>query len=76
MKIMHLLFSFTIGGTERLVSDICNEMVERQHDVHLYIVNDLLSEELIATLDERIHVYLQKRKPGGEKISAFWKIAQ
>ena len=26
MKIMYLLYSFTIGGTEKLVSDICNEI--------------------------------------------------
>ena len=52
MKIMHLLFSFTIGGTERLVSDICNEMVAKEHDVHLYIVNDLLSKELLSTLSD------------------------
>lgn len=76
MKIMHLLFSFTIGGTERLVSDICNEMVAKEHDVHLYIVNDLLSKELLATLNEKVHVCLQKRQPGGEKLSVLWKIAQ
>lgn len=68
MKIMYLLFSFTIGGTERLVSDICNEMVNKKQEVYLYIVNDLYSEELLKTLDDRVHIKLLKRNVGGEKV--------
>lgn len=65
MKIMYLLFSFTTGGTERLVADICNEMVTREHQVHLYVVNDLCTQSMLDTLDGRVRVRLQKRAPGG-----------
>ena len=63
MKILYLLFSFTVGGTERLVTDICNQMV-KNNDVYLYIVNDLVSDELISTLDPSINVFLQGRQVG------------
>lgn len=65
MKILYLLFSFTTGGTERLVADICNEMVKREHDVHLYVVNDLYDQSMLDTLDPRIHLFLQMRPVGG-----------
>ena len=44
MKIMYLLFSFTVGGTERLVANICNQMENQNEEVHLYIINDLIDE--------------------------------
>ena len=65
MKILYLLFSFTTGGTERLVTDICNEMVNRDHDIHLYVVNDRYDQNMLAGLDSRVRVQLQKRQPGG-----------
>lgn len=75
MKVLYLLYSFTIGGTERLVVDVCNEMVKRNHEVHLYIVNDYYSEDLIHTLDSRVHVELQKRVVGGgDKLKTVWKL--
>lgn len=61
MKIMYLLFSFTSGGTEHLVADICNEMHKRGNEVHLYIVNDLYSLYMLEELNTGIYVKLQKR---------------
>lgn len=63
MRVMYLLFSFTVGGTERLVADICNEMVEK-NEVYLYILNNNYSRELLSTLDNRIHKILYNRSPG------------
>lgn len=77
MRIMYLIFSFTVGGTERLVADICNEMASRNNDVYLYVVNDLLSEQMLCTISNRVHLELQKRKPGsGGNISTSIKIAR
>ena len=77
MRIMYLLFSFTVGGTERLVADICKEMILNNQEVFLYIVNDLYSGELLDSLDKRIHVELQNRPVGGEeKITTLLKIAK
>ena len=35
MKIMYLLFSFTVGGTERLVANICNQMETQNEEVYI-----------------------------------------
>lgn len=77
MNILYLLFSFTTGGTERLVSDICNEMVKREHRVHLYIVNDLVDQNMLNALDSKVTVQLQKRPAGGGgKIATLRTVAQ
>ena len=77
MNILYLLFSFTTGGTERLVSDICNEMAGRNHNVHLYIVNDLVDQSMLDTLAPGVRVQLQKRPAGGgDKLGTLVKIAR
>lgn len=76
MKVMYLVFSFTVGGTERLVADICNQMVVKEQDVYLYVVNDLVSNELLKTLDKRVKINLQNRKTGGRsRLSTLFKVA-
>lgn len=77
MNILYLLFSFTTGGTERLVVDICNEMVNREHNVYLYIVNNLYEQSMLDTLDPRIQVYLQNRSAGGgDKLKTLFTVAR
>lgn len=76
MKLMYLLFSFTTGGTERLVGDICNEMAKRGHEVHLYVVNDLNDESMLRSLDQGVKAELQNRPVGGgDKLGTLLKIA-
>lgn len=77
MNILYLLFSFTTGGTERLVTDICNEMATRGHNVHLYIVNDLYDENMMQALDPKVQLYLQKRPAGsGGKLQTIFQLAR
>ena len=77
MNLLYLLFSFTTGGTERLVCDICNEMSHRGHNVHLYVVNDLYDAHMLQQLDPQIQVRLQKRSVGGgNKLQTLLNIAQ
>ena len=77
MKIMYLLFSFTVGGTERLVANICNQMENQNEEVHLYIINDLIDDNLLDTLNENIHVKLLRRKVGSkDKISPLFEVAK
>ncbi|MBO5867940.1 MAG: glycosyltransferase [Oscillospiraceae bacterium] len=77
MNILYLLFSFTTGGTERLVSDICNEMASRGHNVHLLIVNDLIDQSMLDSLNDNVQVCLQKRTAGGgDKLGTLLKIAR
>lgn len=77
MKIMYLLFSFTVGGTERLVANICNQMNVRNEEVHLFIINDLVDDNLLHTLDGDIHLRLLNRKVGSiDKISPLIRVAK
>lgn len=76
MNLMYLLFSFTVGGTERLVADICNEMINRKNKVYLYIVNDLIDDDLIDSIDDNVTLELQRRTAGENKINTLIKIAQ
>ncbi|MBQ8200049.1 MAG: glycosyltransferase [Lachnospiraceae bacterium] len=77
MKILYLLFSYTVGGTEKLVTDICNEFVERGDEVHLYVVNDLYDEQLLRTLDQGVIVELYRRPVNGKgKIKAMIDLAK
>lgn len=77
MKIMYLLYSFTIGGSERLTADICREMVRLGNDVFLYIVNDSYSKSLLSSLPNEVKVKLQKRKvSGGRKFQTIVEITK
>lgn len=77
MRIMYLLFSFTVGGAEELVVDLCNEMVAQKQDVYLYIVNDYYSKSLIRKLSKKVHVELQNRKAGsGGKAETLFRVSK
>lgn len=77
MKIMYLMYSFTVGGSEKLVSDICNEMARCGHSVYLYIVNNNYSNELLQFLGKNVHIELQNRSVGGgDKVKTILKISQ
>ena len=67
MKILHIIFSFNVGGTETMLVDILNRQVVR-HKVALCIVNNQYSEELLELLDERIKIIKLNRIEGGKNI--------
>lgn len=69
MRIMYLLFSFTVGGTEKLVSDICNEMNRLGHTVFLYIVNQHYSKEMLMNIELNVKIELQNRAVGKESVT-------
>lgn len=76
MRILNLLFSFTVGGTERLVTDICNSLANKNNDVHLFVVNDLIDDVMIKRLDPHVHVVQYARPVGGEKIKILFDLAR
>lgn len=75
MRILNLLFSFTVGGTEHLVTDICNNLVKKDNDVHLFIVNDLVDDAMIDRIDPNVHVVQYARPIGGGKIKILLDLA-
>ncbi|MBK7099570.1 MAG: glycosyltransferase [Sphingobacteriales bacterium] len=67
MRILHLIFSMQVGGTESMLVDIANcQSVNEKVDI--IIVNDEIHEPLLTKLDKAINVIKLKRKPGSKSI--------
>ena len=64
MNILYLTFSFTTGGTERLLVDICQEMTTRHDNIYLYIINDHYDLNMIHSIDPKVKVTYGHKKPG------------
>lgn len=73
MKILHCIFSFTVGGAESMLVDIVNEQVKTD-DVTLLIVNDYYDRGLLAALDPRVKVLLMKRREGANPLILMVKL--
>lgn len=65
MRICHLLWSFTRGGTESMLVDIANEQV-KDNEVSIVVVNDNIDIGLCQTLDARIQ-FIQIGRPCGSR---------
>jgi glycosyltransferase involved in cell wall biosynthesis len=63
MKVVHLIFSFSVGGSETMLVDIlsCQSKV---HETHLVIINDIVSSDLLATVNSRTFTHRINRTPG------------
>lgn len=65
MKITHIIYSFTTGGSETMLVDIANEQV-KQAEVSIVIINKIYNDVLVAKIDNRVAVYFIKRKAGSK----------
>lgn len=65
MRIVHIFFSYTVGGAELMLLDIMNLQV-KEHEVSLVVINDVLDDSLLQKLDSKIKVYLLRRKKGSK----------
>lgn len=66
MNIVHITFGFGLGGIETMLHNIANEQVKLGNDIQIIVINDILNEELITTLDARIKIYCLRRKIGSK----------
>ena len=73
MRILHLIFTFNIGGAENLLIDIVNKQCQN-NDVALFVINNLFSESMLARIDKRVTLKLLKRKPGSIQPVLFLKL--
>ncbi|MCM1110859.1 MAG: glycosyltransferase [Clostridium sp.] len=64
MKIAHLTFGLTMGGIEALLVNLASEQVALGHDVHIFVVNDMVDKTLADRIDPRAVVHYMGRKPG------------
>lgn len=67
MKIVHLIYSFQIGGAETMLVDILNHQVEYE-SVSLIIINNEYSDELLDKISSKVNIYKLNRKPSSKNI--------
>ena len=65
MKIAHIIWGIETGGAETMLVDIINEQV-RKEKVALYVVNDLINQQLLNKIDKRCDIKLFRRKIGSK----------
>lgn len=64
MNIVHLIFSFQIGGAEAMLADIVNEQCKTEK-VTLVIINNLVTESMLERVDPKVPVVRIDRTPSG-----------
>jgi glycosyltransferase involved in cell wall biosynthesis len=75
MKILHSIFSFITGGAETMLADIVNIQC-KTNTVALLIINNIVDENLLATIDKRVKIYRLDRNKGAklQLFTAYFKI--
>lgn len=73
MKITHLIYSFTTGGSETLLVDIVNEQVNYA-EVSIVIINKVYNDSLVSKIDKRVNVHFINRPEGSKNIFYILKI--
>lgn len=69
MNMMYLIFSFNIGGIERLLVDLCNETARRGHHVTLCVINEDTTPSILETLDPAVEqLFLHRPMGQGAKL--------
>ncbi len=64
MHVVHLIYSFHIGGTESMLLDIMRHQEAMGADVTLVIINNDFNQQLLDTIDPRVRVVKFNRSPG------------
>lgn len=62
-RIIHLIFSLEVGGSENLLVDIANEQAQLA-DVSIIIINNKYNTGLLDRIDRKVHFYTLNRKAG------------
>lgn len=68
MKILFVMFSFTVGGAERLVADLGNRLASQGVEVHLCVINRHYDQEMLDALSPDIRVTLMDRQAGADSL--------
>lgn len=67
MRILHIFFSFPVGGAESMLVDIMNKQVV-ENEVGLCVINNYYSTELLTKLDKKIEIILMNRVEGRKSL--------
>ena len=64
MKIVHIIWSFNIGGAETMLANLANEQENLGQSVSVIVINDNYDKELLKSINGTVEVILLNRKPG------------
>lgn len=73
MKILHVFFSFNMGGAETMLTDIMNIQI-KNNEVSLIIINNSYSPKLFEQLDRKIKIYTVNKKRGSKNLFHLLKL--
>lgn len=74
MKVVHVIWSFTVGGAETMLVDIVNEQIKLNSDITLVIVNKHYNEDLISQIDANIKIIYINRIVGSKNFLPIVKL--
>lgn len=74
MKILHLIYTFEVGGAETMLVDIINGQISRGNDVTLLVINKGINPKLSAKLDRRTHICAMNRRQGSAPLLMMLKL--
>lgn len=66
MKIVHVAYGFGIGGIETMLTNIVNEQIKYEHEIHIIVINKIVNHELKDRLDPRITFHSLNRTLGSK----------
>lgn len=66
MNIMFEIFSFNVGGIERLIVDMSASLIKKGHKVWLCIINKDYTQSILDTLDPSVTVLMLDRPVGNK----------
>ncbi len=67
MTILHLIFSFNLGGAETMLIDIANRQA-LSNNVQVYVINNEYCQQLLDKFNKEVTVHLFKRKTGSKNL--------
>jgi glycosyltransferase involved in cell wall biosynthesis len=74
MKIIHIIFSLNIGGSENMLIDIINEQQNLGHDVEIIVINNDINKILTNNIHKNIKITKVNRPVGSKNIFYFIKL--
>lgn len=74
MKVAHIFWGLTYGGIETMLVNIVKAQVEMGAEVWVLLVNDVYDEQLMATMDKRIHIVTLGRKRHSQSLKFVLKL--
>lgn len=73
MRILHVVWGFSLGGVETMLTNIANYQ-SLSNNVNILIINDIVNQSLLESLSKNVRVIKLKRKIGSKSIIDILKL--